>query len=100
MSEYGVGAVLFHKVTLDVDSNIKGQTAEQVISYASRTLSAGERNHLQIVKKALAIIFGLKKYDKYLMDMHFTLYTDHKPFVRFFDPKQAISSNAAARIQR
>ena len=39
-SEYGVGAVLFHKATPEVESNIKAQTAEQVISYASRTLSA------------------------------------------------------------
>ena len=34
------------------------------------------------------------------MGSHFTLYTDHKPLVRLFDPKQATSSTAAARIQR
>ena len=34
------------------------------------------------------------------MGRHFTLYTDHKPLVRLFDPKQATSSTAAARIQR
>ena len=71
-----------------------------MISYASRTLSAAERNYSQIEKEALAIIFGIKKYDKYLMGRHFTLYTDYKPLVRLFDPKQATSSTAAARIQR
>ena len=75
------------------------QTAEQVISYASRTLSAAERNYSQIEKEALAIIFGIKKYDKYLMFRHFTLYTDHKPLVRLFEEKQVTSSTAAARIQ-
>ena len=99
-SEYGIGAVLFHKATFEVGSNVKAQTAEQVISYASRTLSAAERNYSQIEKKALAIIFGIKKYYKYLMGRHFTLYTDHQPLVRLFDPKQATSSTAAARIQR
>ena len=47
-SEYGVGAVLFHKATIEKGSNINAQTAEQVISYASRTLSATKRNYSQI----------------------------------------------------
>ena len=34
------------------------------------------------------------------MGRHFTIYTDQKPLVRLFDPKQATSSTAAARIQR
>ena len=71
-----------------------------MISYASRTLSVSVRNYSQIEKEALAIIFGIKKYDKYLMGWHFTLYIDHKPLERLFDPKQATSSTAAARIQR
>ena len=90
-SEYGVGAVLFHKETPEVCSKIKSKTAERVISYASRTLYVSERNYSQIEKEALPIIFGIKKYDKYLMGRHFILYTDHKPLVRLFDPKQATS---------
>ena len=50
-SKYGVGAVLFHKATPEVGSNIKAQTAEQVISYASRTLSAAGRKYSQIEEK-------------------------------------------------
>ena len=97
-SEYGLGVVLFHKATPEVGSNIKSQTAEHVISYASRTLSKAERNY-SLIEKSLAIIFGIKKY-KYLMGRRFTLYTDHKPLVRLFDPKQATSSTAGVRNQR
>ena len=100
VSEYGVGAVVFHKATFKVGSNIKAQMAEQVIIYASRTISAAERNYSQIKNEALAIIIGIIKYDKYLMGTHFTLYTNHKPLVRLFDPKQATASTAAARLQR
>ena len=99
-SEYAVGAVLFHIGKSEINSNIKAQTAEQGISYSLSTLSAAKRNYSQIEKEALAIIFGIKKYDKYLMGWHFNLYTDHKPLVRLFDSKQATSSTAAAEIQR
>ena len=44
-SEYGVGAVVFHKATPEVGSNIKSETAEHVISYSSRTLHVAERNY-------------------------------------------------------
>ena len=52
-SEYRVGAVLSHKATTEIDSNIKSKTADQVISYASRTLFVSERNYSQINKKLL-----------------------------------------------
>ena len=91
---------MFHNATPELYSNIKSKTAKRVISYASRMLCISERNYSQIEKEAHAIIFGIKKYVKYLMGRHFTLYTDHKPLVRLFDPKQATSSTAAARIQR
>ena len=73
---------------------------KHVISYASITLSAVERNYSQIEKKKLAIIFGIKKFEKYLMGRHFTIYTDHKPLVKLFDSHQATSATGAARIQR
>ena len=70
-SEYGLGAVLFLK---DLANFGKYGTRfdkpeERVISYASRTLSAAERNNSPYEKEALGIIFGLKKFEKYLMGL-------------------------------
>ena len=47
--------------------------------------------------KRIAIIFDIKKYDKYHMGRHFTLYTDHKPLVRLFDLKQVFHKPRAPR---
>lgn len=61
-------------------------------------ISATKRIYLQIERNALAIILGITKYEKYLMGKHFIVYTDNKPFVRLFNPKQATSNTAADRI--
>ena len=53
-SAYGVGAVLSHKMP------------ERPIAYASRSLSPAEQNYAQLEKEALSIIFGVKKFHKFL----------------------------------
>ena len=45
--------MLFHKATPEVGNNIKAQPAEQVISYASRTLSVAERKTIQLIERRL-----------------------------------------------
>ena len=81
-------------------TNVGTELEEHVISYALRTLSVAERNYSQVEKEALAIIFGVIKFEKYLMGRQFTIYTDHKPLVKLFDSQQAISATGAARIKR
>ena len=101
-SEYGIKAVLFHKNS----ANLKkygtrfGEPTERVITYASRTFSAAERNYSQVIKEELGIIFGLKRFDKHLMGRRFTIYTIHKPLVKLFDFQQGNSATGADRIQR
>ena len=89
-SQYGLGAVLSHV----------SDGEERPIAFASRTLSKAERNYGQVEKEALALIFGFKKFHKYVYGRPFTMVTDHKPLLSILNAKAAVPSVAAARMQR
>ena len=90
-SPYGVGAVISH---------VMDDGEEHLIAFASRTLTKSGRSYSQIEKEALAIIFGVWKFHKYLYGRLFHLYTDHKPPVTILGPKTAVPTLAAATMQR
>ena len=90
-SAYGIGAVLCHLV----------DGVERPIYFASRTLTATERNYAQLEKEALAIVFALRKFHYYLWGQRdFTVITDHKPLLGIFSPDRSIPQMASGRIQR
>lgn len=70
------------------------------IMFASCTLSSSERKYSNLERKALALMFGLKKIHKFLYGRKFTLITDHQPLQFIFGKNKGIPVHAAARITR
>ena len=90
-SPFGVGAVL---------SQFNDNSKERPVAFASRTLSAAEKNYAQIEREALALIYGVRKFHQYLYGREFTLLTDHKPLTSILGSKVGIPTLAATRMQR
>ena len=89
-SPYGVGALLSHHT----------EEGERPIGFASRSLSPAERNYAHTDKEAIAIIFGVKKFHRYVFGREFEIRSDHKPLQHLFDNTRAIPQLASARLQR
>ena len=75
-SPYGVASVLSH---------IMEDGTERPVGFASRSLNSAERNYSQLDKEGLAVMFGLRKFHKYLYGRPFEIVTDHFPLVSLFN---------------
>ena len=68
-SSEGIGAIL-----LQEEGGVK-----HPVAFASKKLLPRERNYSTIEREALAIVWGVQKYEMYLLGAHFYLETDHHP---------------------
>ena len=89
-SQYGIGAVLSHRV----------DCVERPVCFTSRSLSVAEKGYSQLDREALAIIFAIKKFHQYLYGRMFTIHTDHKPLQHILGERQPVPPLASARLQR
>nr|CDJ92466.1 RNA-directed DNA polymerase (reverse transcriptase) domain containing protein [Haemonchus contortus] len=90
-SNYGIGATLSHRFP---------DGSEKVVYHVSRCLTTAQKNYSQIEKEALALIFAVQKFHRFVHGRHFTLKTDHKPLVAIFGSKKGIPVYSANRLQR
>ena len=68
-SDSGVGAALLQRY----------EDGLFPIAYASKKLLPREKNYSVIERECLAIVFGIRKFQKYLYGAEFVLQTDHAP---------------------
>jgi hypothetical protein len=68
-SEYGIGAYL---------CQVQEDGVEIPIEFISKTLTKAERKWSTYEKEAFAIFYSLRKWEYYLRDTKFTIFTDHR----------------------
>lgn len=88
-SPYGLGAILCHIVGKE----------DKPISYACCTLSDTQKNYPQLHREALARVFAVKRFHKYISGRTFTIFSDHQPLREIFNEKKTIPI-ATDRLQK
>lgn len=68
-SNDGISSILSHR--------INGE--ERPVLFVSRSLSSAERKYPILHREALAIVFGMEKFHKYVYGHHVEIFSDHKP---------------------
>jgi RNase H-like domain found in reverse transcriptase/Reverse transcriptase (RNA-dependent DNA polymerase) len=67
--DQGIGGVLGHRVNRNI----------RPVFFASRSLTSAERNYPILHREALAVVYALEKFYKYVFGHKVEIFTDHKP---------------------
>ena len=62
-------------------------------------MTSAEKNYSHIEKEALALVFGVTQFRKYLLGRTITSLTDHRPLINLLSEDKLVPSVTAARIQ-
>ena len=97
-------------VTLQVDASAVGLGAvllqEQPeggilpVAYASRKLKPAETRYAQIEREALAIVFGVTRFNQYLLGRFFTIMSDHKPLLSVLAKDKSVPIQVSTRLKK
>ncbi len=77
-SSFGLGAVL---------SQMQNEKEWRPVAFISRSLSETEQRYAQVEKEALAVTWACERLSSYLIGLHFTIETDHKPLLALLGTK-------------
>lgn len=89
--QYGKGGAIMHRFP---DGSL------HPVMHVSSSFTAAEKNYPQVQREALALVFTVKSFHKYLFGRRFELQTDHKPLLAIFGSKTGIPAYTASRLQR
>lgn len=88
-SATGLGAVLLQAKT---DEKLR------IVACASKTLSQTERRYPQVHREALAIVWGVERFRKYLLGVCFEVWTDNEANTVLFSEDKPIGKRNANRL--
>lgn len=89
-SDEGISGILSHII----------DGCERPVFFVSRTLTTAERKYPILHREALAMVFAMEKFYKYVYGHFVTIFTDHKPLEGIFNCKKGEPPVIATRLQR
>jgi ribosomal protein L21E len=89
-SNFAIGCCLYQEYKETTADGIE-KTITKYIGFFSRKLSRSEQNYSTTMRELLAVIYALKQFHKYIWNVKFTVFCDHKAISYAHNQKNANS---------